>query len=43
MTKYTEQFKLEVVQGYLADGSDGLRTVAQRYGIPSHFTVRKCG
>lgn len=41
MTKYTEQFKLEVVRDYLAEGSDGLRTVAQRYGIPSHFTVRK--
>jgi transposase len=41
MTKYTEQFKLEVVRDYLADGSDGLRTVAQRHGIPSHFTVRK--
>jgi transposase len=41
MTKYSEQFKLKVVQDYLADGSDGLRTVAQRHGIPSHFTVRK--
>jgi transposase len=41
MTKYAEQFKLEVVQDYLADGSDGLRTVAQRHGISSHFTVRK--
>jgi transposase len=41
MTKYTEQFKREVVRDYLAEGSDGLRTVAQRYGIPSHFTVRK--
>lgn len=41
MTKYSEQFKLEVVQNYLDGGSVGLRTVAQRYGIPSHFTVRK--
>jgi transposase len=41
MTKYTEQFKLKVVRDYLAVGSDGLRTVAQRHGIPSHFTVRK--
>jgi transposase len=41
MTKYTEQFKLEVVQEYLGAGSAGLRAVAQRYGIPSHFTVRK--
>ena len=41
MTKYTEQFKLEVVQDYLADGSDGLRGVAQRHGVPSHFTVRQ--
>jgi transposase len=41
MTKYTEQFKLQVVQDYLGAGSAGLRAVAQRYGIPSHFTVRK--
>lgn len=41
MTKYSEQFKLDVVQDYLGAGSAGLRTVAQRYGIPSHFTVRK--
>lgn len=41
MTKYTEQFKLEVVHDYLDKGSDGLRTVAQRHGISSHFTVRK--
>jgi len=41
MTKYNEQFKLEVVQDYLASGSAGLRAVAQRHGIPSHFTVRK--
>ena len=41
MTKYSEQFKLEVVQDYLGAGSAGLRAVAQRHGIPSHFTVRK--
>jgi transposase len=41
MTKYSEQFKLEVVQDYLNAGSAGLRAVAQRHGIPSHFTVRK--
>ena len=41
MTKYTEQFKLEVVHDYLGAGSAGLRAVAQRYGIPSHFLVRK--
>jgi transposase len=41
MTKYTEQFKLEVVRDYLDAGSAGLRAVAQRYGIPSHFTLRK--
>jgi transposase-like protein len=41
MTKYSEQFKLEVVRDYLGAGSAGLRAVAQRYGIPSHFTVRK--
>lgn len=41
MTKYTEQFKREVVQDYLAEGSDGLRAVAQRHGISSHFTVRR--
>jgi len=41
MTKYTEQFKLEVVRDYLTAGSDGLPTVAKRHGIPGHFTVRK--
>lgn len=41
MTKYSEKFKIDVVRDYLADGSDGLRSVAQRHGIPSHFTVRK--
>jgi len=41
MTKYTEQFKLKVVRDYLTEGSDGLKTVAQRHGIASHFTVRK--
>lgn len=41
MTKYSEQFKLDVVQDYLVDGSGGLRAVAQRHGLPSHFTVRK--
>ena len=41
MTKYSEQFKLEVVQDYLGEGSAGLRAVAQRHGIPSHFMVRK--
>ena len=41
MTKYSEQFKLEVVQDYLTAGSAGLRAVAQRHGIPSHFTLRK--
>jgi len=43
MTKYTEQFRLEVVQDYLEGKSAGLRVVAQRYGISSHFTVRKWG
>lgn len=41
MTKYTEQFKLEVVQDYLSSGSASLRAIAQRYGIPSHFMVKK--
>ena len=41
MTKYNEQFKLEVVQDYLGAGSAGLRAVARRHGIPSHFMVRK--
>ena len=41
MTKYNEQFKLEVVQDYLNGSSAGLRVVAQRHGIPSHFMVRK--
>jgi transposase len=41
MAKYTEQFKLEVVLDYLDSGSVGFRALAQRYGIPNHFTVRK--
>jgi transposase len=41
MTKYSEQFKREVVRDYLSGGSDGFKTVARRHGIPSHFTVRK--
>ena len=41
MTKYDEQFKREVVRDYLDEGSDGLRAVALRHGIPNHFTVRK--
>jgi transposase len=41
MTRYSEQFKREVVQDYLTGSSDGLRAVAQRHGISSHFTVRK--
>jgi transposase len=41
MTKYSEQFKLEVVRDYLGAGSDGLAAVAKRHGISGHFTVRK--
>lgn len=41
MAKYTEQFKLEVVQAYLASDSISSRDLAQRYGLTGHSMVQK--
>lgn len=40
MTKYTEQFKVEVVRDYLA-GFSSLRTIAQRHGVRNHSLVER--
>jgi transposase len=39
MSKYTEQFKLAVVEQYLA-GTNGFQSVAKQHGVP-HSMVRK--
>ena len=41
MAKYDEQFKLAVVQEYLADGSDGYRALAKRHGLASHAMLER--
>lgn len=41
MTKYSEQFKLAVVQDYLADSSDGYRGIAKRHGVSTHAMVER--
>lgn len=41
MAKYGEQFKLAVVQDYLADGSDGYRAVSKRHGLSSHTMLER--
>lgn len=41
MTKYSEQFKLAVVQEYLADGSAGYRGVAKRHGLSTHAMLER--
>ena len=41
MAKYDEQFKLGIVQDYLADGSAGYRAVAKRYGLTSHTLLER--
>jgi transposase len=41
MAKYSEQFKLAVVQDYLSDRSDGYRAVARRHGLTSHAVVER--
>lgn len=40
MSKYTEQFKVEVVRDYLA-GFSSLRTIAQRHGMANHSLVER--
>lgn len=39
MSKYSDEFKLEVVQYYLKNGGYG--TTANKFGIPAFDTVRK--
>jgi transposase len=41
MTKYSERFKLAVVQDYLSDSSDGYRAIARRHGLTSHAIVER--
>lgn len=41
MAKYDEQFKLTVVQDYLANGSNGYREVAKRHGLSSHAMLER--
>jgi transposase len=41
MSKYSEQFKLAVVQAYLDAGSVGFRAVAQQHGLTSHSMVER--
>ena len=41
MTKYSEQFKLAVVQEYLSDSSDGYLAIARRHGLTSHSMVER--
>ncbi len=37
MAKYSEEFKLKIVQEYL-EGTLGYRLLAKKYGIPSTYT-----
>ena len=41
MAKYSEKFKLDVVQDYLSDTSEGYRTIGKRYGISSQTIVER--
>jgi transposase len=41
MAKYNEQFKLAIVRNYLADGSEGYRAMAKRYGLASHTALER--
>lgn len=41
MTRYNEQFKLAVVQEYLASGSEGYRAMAKRHGLASHAMLER--
>jgi transposase len=36
IAKYSEQFKLVVVQDYLSDTSEGRRMIGRRYGLTNH-------
>jgi transposase len=41
MAKYSEQFKLAVVQDYLSDTSKGYRAIGRRHGLSSHSMVER--
>jgi transposase len=41
MAKYSEKFKLTVVQDYLSDTSEGYRTVGRRHGLSSHVILER--
>jgi transposase len=41
MAKYSEQFKLAVVQDYLSDTSEGYRAVGRRHGLSSHTILER--
>jgi transposase len=41
MAKYSEQFKLAVVQDYLSDTSEGYRAIGRRHGITSQTIVER--
>jgi transposase len=41
MAKYSEQFKLAVVQDYLSDTSEGYRAIGRRHGLSSHVILQR--
>jgi len=41
MAKYSEEFKLAVVQDYLSDTSDGYRAIGRRHGLSSHAILQR--
>lgn len=41
MAKYSEQFKLAIVQAYLTDESAGYRAMAKRHGLTSHAMLER--
>jgi transposase len=41
MTKYSEHFKLAVVNEYLSDSSEGYLSLARRHGLTSHSMVER--
>lgn len=41
MAKYSEEFKLAVVQDYLSDTSEGYRAIGRRHGLSSHVILQR--
>lgn len=41
MAKYSEAFKLIVVQDYLSDTSEGYRAIGRRHGLRSHVILER--